>query len=160
MTDRPPANPTDVYALVWAGDISRESIALASRRRTAETGFDLPELSLHDLDRLDVTQARDTLERCGLQVACSHVIVFDADVSSEDSAVVPGTVLRQWLTQRWRGYDLSPDEIADKGRGQRLSNGRLEVSGSVDAKFFLRVIKTKSLRQPNRVNKERRDVYL
>jgi hypothetical protein len=136
MTDRPPANPTDVYALVWAGDISRESIALASRRRTAETGFDLPELSLHDLERLDVTQARDTLKRCGLQVACSHVIVFDADVSSEDSAVVPGTVLRQWLTQRWRGYDLSPDEIADKGRGQRLSNGRLVVSGSVDSFFF------------------------
>jgi len=136
MTDRPPANPTDVYALVWAGDISRGSIALASRGRTAETGFDLPELSLHDLDRLNVTHARDTLKRCGLQVACSHVIVFDADVSSEDSAVVPETVLRQWLTQRWRGYDLSPDEIADKGRGQRLSNGRLVVSGSVDAKFF------------------------
>jgi D-psicose/D-tagatose/L-ribulose 3-epimerase len=53
MTDRPHTNSTGVYALIWAGDTSRESIALAARR-TAETGFDLLELSVHDPERRDV----------------------------------------------------------------------------------------------------------
>lgn len=80
-------NPLGVHALLWAGDTSRGSIELAVRR-TAECGFDLLELSLHDLDRLDVAHARETLEGSGLQVACSRGLAFSADVSSDDAAVV------------------------------------------------------------------------
>ena len=87
MPQQPGLNPIGVHALVWAGDTLRESVELAARR-TMECGFDLLELSLHDLDRLDVAHARDTLERSGLQVACSRGLAFTADVSSEDSAVV------------------------------------------------------------------------
>jgi D-psicose/D-tagatose/L-ribulose 3-epimerase len=87
MTKQAGTNPLGVHALVWAGDTSRDSIELAARR-TAECGFDLLELSLHDLDRLDVAHARDTLARSGLQVACSRGLAFNADVSSEDAAVV------------------------------------------------------------------------
>lgn len=87
MTDRIAANPLGVHALVWVGDTSRQSIEIAARR-TVESGFDLLELSLHDLDRLDVAHARDVLRRSGLQVACSRGLAFDADVSNDDLAVV------------------------------------------------------------------------
>lgn len=56
--------------------------------KTAEAGFDLLEFSLHDLDNFDIADARRRLESAGLKVACSRGLAFDADVSSEDSAVV------------------------------------------------------------------------
>jgi D-psicose/D-tagatose/L-ribulose 3-epimerase len=56
--------------------------------KTTETGFDLLELSLHDSLNLDVDAARAQLTAAGLQVACSRGLAFDADVSSEDPAVV------------------------------------------------------------------------
>jgi D-psicose/D-tagatose/L-ribulose 3-epimerase len=87
VTERPAVNPLGIHALVWTGDLSRESIELAARR-TAEAGFDLIELSLHDLDALDVVHARDVMRQTGLQVACSRGLAFDADVSSEDPLVV------------------------------------------------------------------------
>lgn len=46
-------------------------------------------------------------------------------------------VLRQRLTQRWRGYGLSPDEIAAKLDGNDLPNGRLVRSESVAAQYVV-----------------------
>jgi D-psicose/D-tagatose/L-ribulose 3-epimerase len=81
------ANPLGVHALVWAGDTSPDSVAYAVAQ-TKKTGFDLLEISLHDSLNLDVAAARTQLADAGLQVACSRGLAFDADVSSEDTAVV------------------------------------------------------------------------
>jgi len=81
------SNPLGIHALVWAGDTSRSSVDRAITK-TAEAGFDLLEFSLHDLDNLDIADARHRLESAGLQVACSRGLAFDADVSSDDTAVV------------------------------------------------------------------------
>ena len=80
-------NPLGVHALVWAGDTSPASVEYAVAQ-TARTGFDLLEFSLHDSLNLDVKATRAQLEAAGLQVACSRGLAFDADVSSEDPAVV------------------------------------------------------------------------
>jgi D-psicose/D-tagatose/L-ribulose 3-epimerase len=80
-------NPLGVHALVWAGDTSPASVEHAIAQ-TTKTGFDLLEFSLHDSLNLDVAATRAGLERYGLQVACSRGLAFDADVSSEDPAVV------------------------------------------------------------------------
>lgn len=80
-------NPIGVHALVWAGDTSAASV----RRVVAETaaaGYDLVEFSLHDSLNLDTGETRRELERAGLGVACSRGLAFDADVSSDDPAVV------------------------------------------------------------------------
>ncbi|MGE3875543.1 MAG: sugar phosphate isomerase/epimerase family protein [Parvibaculaceae bacterium] len=87
MSSASATSPIGVHALVWVGDTSRQSIEVAARR-SAEAGFDLLELSLHDLDHLDIAHAKATFERAGLQVACSRGLAFDADVSNEDVAVV------------------------------------------------------------------------
>ena len=79
--------PPGVHALVWAGDTSPASVEYAVAQ-TAKTGFDLLEFSLHDSLNLDVKATRAQLEAAGLQVACSRGLAFDADVSSEDPAVV------------------------------------------------------------------------
>jgi D-psicose/D-tagatose/L-ribulose 3-epimerase len=81
------ANPLGVHALVWAGDTSPTSVEYAVAQ-TKKTGFDLLEISLHDSINLDVAAARAQLAAAGLQVACSRGLAFDADVSSEDTAVV------------------------------------------------------------------------
>jgi D-psicose/D-tagatose/L-ribulose 3-epimerase len=80
-------NPLGVHALVWAGDTSPASVEYAVGQ-TARTGFDLLEFSLHDSLNLDVAATRGLLEQHGLKVACSRGLAFDADVSSEDPAVV------------------------------------------------------------------------
>lgn len=80
-------NPLGIHALVWAGDTSDESMDLAIRQ-TAEVGYDLLELSLHDLEHLDVARTAKLLAEAGLQVACSRGLAFDADISSDDSAIV------------------------------------------------------------------------
>lgn len=86
-------NPIGVHALVWAGDTSPESVTYAIDQ-TKRTGFDLLEFSLHDSLNLDVEAARTQLEAAGLKVACSRGLAFEADVSSEDPAVVKkGAVL-------------------------------------------------------------------
>jgi D-psicose/D-tagatose/L-ribulose 3-epimerase len=48
----------------------------------------LLELSLHDTANLDVAAARHRLTDAGLRVACSRGLTFDADISSEDTAIV------------------------------------------------------------------------
>jgi D-psicose/D-tagatose/L-ribulose 3-epimerase len=80
-------NPLGVHALVWVGDTSPESLTYAIDR-TRAAGFDLLEISLHDSVHLDVPRAAAELEAAGLLVACSRGLAFDADVSSEDAAVV------------------------------------------------------------------------
>ena len=80
-------NPLGVHALVWVGDTSPASVSQAISQ-TRDAGFDLLELSLHDADNLDIAAARSELTEAGLQVACSRGLAFDADVSSDDPAVV------------------------------------------------------------------------
>lgn len=87
MTAADVRNPLGIHALVWEGGTSSEQIrrAVAATRRA---GFDLLELSLHDAVSLDVADARAALSDNGLEVACSRGLAFDADVSSDDPAVV------------------------------------------------------------------------
>ncbi|MEV4362153.1 sugar phosphate isomerase/epimerase family protein [Nonomuraea sp. NPDC004186] len=80
-------NPIGVHALVWVGDTGPASLAYAIDK-TKATGFDLLEISLHDSANLDVAAAREALRTAGLGVACSRGLAFDADVSSDDPAVV------------------------------------------------------------------------
>lgn len=83
-------NPLGVHALVWVGDTEPESITRAIDS-TVAAGFDLLELSLHDLpslDRLDLSAVARQFVDAGLAVACSRGLAFDADVSSDDPAVV------------------------------------------------------------------------
>ena len=80
-------NQIGVHALVWTGDTSEASIELAADR-SKEAGYDLLELSLHDLDNLDVEHARSVLSRMELDVVCSRGLAFDADVSSDNTAIV------------------------------------------------------------------------
>ncbi|MCG5217850.1 sugar phosphate isomerase/epimerase family protein [Streptosporangium sp. KLBMP 9127] len=87
MTTDNRTNPIGVHALVWAGDTSPASMALAVEK-TKATGYDLLEISLHDLANLDVDATRAALRSAGLGVACSRGLAFDADVSSDDASVV------------------------------------------------------------------------
>jgi D-psicose/D-tagatose/L-ribulose 3-epimerase len=80
-------NPIGVHALVWVGGTRPDDIAQAVRR-TKAAGFDLLELSLHDMQRLDIADTRRALDEAGLDVACSRGLAFDADVSSDDPEVV------------------------------------------------------------------------
>ena len=80
-------NPLGIHALVWAGDTSAASVqqAVAS---TKAAGFDLLEFSLHAGFDSDPVQASSLLKEAGLSVACSRGLAPDADVSSDDPAVV------------------------------------------------------------------------
>jgi pantothenate kinase len=49
---------------------------------------------------------------------------------------VPEEILRQRLVARWQGYGIPPDEITAKVEANDLPNGRLVVSGSVQAEFI------------------------
>ncbi|MCU1676802.1 MAG: xylose isomerase protein [Frankiales bacterium] len=106
-------NPIGVHALVWAGDTSRASVERAVKQ-TAAAGFDLLEFSLHDLDNLDVAHARTLLTEAGIQVVCSRGLAFDADVSSDDTAVVQRGALL-----------LGKSLEATAGLGGRLLTGAL-----------------------------------
>ena len=86
-TDPTRTNPLGVHALVFIGDTAPASVDTAVAQASA-AGFDLLELSLHDAVHLDVAAARATLQAAGLGVACSRGLAFDADVSSDDPAVV------------------------------------------------------------------------
>jgi D-psicose/D-tagatose/L-ribulose 3-epimerase len=81
------ANPLGVHALVWAGGTTPADVDLAIRS-TQAAGFDLLEFSLHDSLNLDVEATAKQLTEAGLAVACSRGLAPDADVSSEDPAVV------------------------------------------------------------------------
>jgi pantothenate kinase len=57
--------------------------------------------------------------------------LFDVTVLIE----TPADVLRERLTARWRHYNLTPNEIAEKLDGNDLPNGRLVMSESADPDF-------------------------
>lgn len=80
-------NPIGVHALVWVGGTGPEAVREAVTR-SAAAGYDLLELSLHDAVNLDTAAARADLAAAGLGIACSRGLAFDADISSEDPAVV------------------------------------------------------------------------
>ena len=82
-----PTNPIGIHALVWVGDTSPASVD-AAVRQTAATGYDILEFSLHDSVNLDRAHTRRLLEEHGLSAACSRGLARDADVSSDDPAVV------------------------------------------------------------------------
>jgi D-psicose/D-tagatose/L-ribulose 3-epimerase len=92
-------NQLGVHALVFAGGTTPDEVA-SIVTETKRAGYDLLELSLHDAARLDVPAARAALQEAGLGVVCSRGLAFDADVSSEDTAVVErGAALLQQSLQ-------------------------------------------------------------
>ncbi|WP_433179749.1 sugar phosphate isomerase/epimerase family protein [Actinoallomurus sp. CA-150999] len=121
MTAQTTRNPIGVHALVWAGDTSPSSLAHAIEK-TKATGFDLLELSLHDSVNLDVEAARESLRAAGLGVACSRGLAFDADISSEDGAVVE------------RGERLLQDSLAvtDRLGGTHFTGALYSALGKYD----------------------------
>ena len=80
-------NPLGVHAMVWVGDTGPAAVTTAIGK-TRAAGYDLLEFSLHDSLNLDVTRTRQELDAAGLRVACSRGLAMDADVSSDDPAVV------------------------------------------------------------------------
>jgi D-psicose/D-tagatose/L-ribulose 3-epimerase len=80
-------NKLGVHALVFSGGTTPAEVEYTITEAKA-AGFDLLELSLHDAVNLDVAAARSALEAASLGIVCSRGLAFDADVSSEDSAVV------------------------------------------------------------------------
>lgn len=80
-------NPLGIHALVWAGNLAPEAARKVIGQSKA-AGYDLVELSLHEPASMDVGLIRDLLRQHDLKVACSRGLAFDADVSSEDAAVV------------------------------------------------------------------------
>jgi D-psicose/D-tagatose/L-ribulose 3-epimerase len=84
-----PTNALGVHALVFAGGTTPDEIT-RTVEQTKAAGFDLLELSLHDVANLDTAHAKAALDAAGLDVVCSRGLAFSADVSSED----PETVAR------------------------------------------------------------------
>lgn len=91
-------NQLGIHALVWTGDTSSASVQRAVRK-TAAAGYDILEFSLHDGFEANVAETATLLKDAGLSVACSRGLAVDADVSSEDTAVVQ------------RGIDLIQESI-------------------------------------------------
>lgn len=86
-------NPLGIHAAVWVGGWSPEQTrhALAS---TAETGYDLIELTANDPSSIDTELVRDLLAHHGLRAAASLGLTFDADVNNEDPEVVRRGLLK------------------------------------------------------------------
>lgn len=80
-------NQLGIHALVWVGDTSPGSVE-AAVASTAAAGYDILEFSLHDSTNLDLPGTKALLEQHGLGTVCSRGLARDADVSSEDPAVV------------------------------------------------------------------------
>ncbi|GAA2265454.1 epimerase [Streptomyces ruber] len=112
-TPQTPDNPLGVHALVWTGDWTPEGARLAARQSRA-AGYDLVEISLHDMDVVDVRATRAALAEHGLDVACSRGLAFDADVSSDD-----------------------PDTAR---RGEELLSRALHLAGDLGAGYFCGVL--------------------
>lgn len=105
-----PGNLLGIHALVLTGEVDADAVRVAADT-AADAGYDLLEVSLHDLDGLDTATSRQDLASAGLGVVGSRGLAPDADVSSDDSAIVD------------RGVALlrhSVDAVADLG-GSLLS---------------------------------------
>jgi D-psicose/D-tagatose/L-ribulose 3-epimerase len=82
-----PVNKLGVHALVFSGGTTPAEVEYTVGE-AKKAGFDILELSLHDAVNLDVAAAKSALEAASLGIVCSRGLAFDADVSSEDPAVV------------------------------------------------------------------------
>jgi D-psicose/D-tagatose/L-ribulose 3-epimerase len=80
-------NSIGVHVLVWTGESALPDIRQAMAA-SAACGYDFLELSLHQLDELDVAGIRAASAECDLKITCSRGLSFDADISSEDITVV------------------------------------------------------------------------
>ena len=80
-------NLLGVHALVWSGSWDEPSArhAIAS---AAAAGFDLIEVPILDPFGIDTAMTRRLLDEHGIRGACSMGLPADADVSSEDPAVL------------------------------------------------------------------------
>lgn len=80
-------NLLGVHALVWTGGWSPADAerAIAS---TKAAGFDLIEIPALDPERIDIADTRARLEAHGLSAGFSLGLTLDADINSEDTAVV------------------------------------------------------------------------
>lgn len=123
-------NPLGIHALVWVGDTSPSSVETAVRQ-TAATGYDILEFSLHDSVNLDRAHTRSLLEQHGLRAACSRGLARDADVSSEDPAVV--------------------------ARGHRLLQESLEVTADIGATILTGALYSAFGKAPAPLSKKGRD---
>ncbi|GAA4676590.1 sugar phosphate isomerase/epimerase family protein [Frondihabitans cladoniiphilus] len=106
-------NPLGIHALVFAGGTTDQEIDRSVAEAKA-AGYDILELSLHDTDNLDVARTRKAFEDAGLDLVGSRGLAFDADISSEDPAVVA------------RGEKLLQDSVEIvHGLGGKLLTGAL-----------------------------------
>lgn len=81
------ANPIGVHALVFAGDWTQASI-VAAASGAAKAGYDLLEIPAFNADKLDAELTRRIFTEHGVGAACSLGLSLDADISSDDSAIV------------------------------------------------------------------------
>jgi D-psicose/D-tagatose/L-ribulose 3-epimerase len=92
-------NKLGVHALVFTGGTGPDDVTLAVNEASA-AGYDILELSLHDAKNLDTAAAKSALDAAGLDIVCSRGLAFDADISSDDPAVVArGAELLQYSLQ-------------------------------------------------------------
>ena len=80
-------SPIGCHALVFTGEFDTAGIE-QSAKRAAQAGFDLIEYPLMDPFSFDAAAARRAVEGEGLQVTASLGLPVDADISSEDPAIV------------------------------------------------------------------------
>ncbi|MFP5282830.1 MAG: sugar phosphate isomerase/epimerase family protein, partial [Actinomycetes bacterium] len=80
-------SPIGCHALVFTGDFAAAGIESSTRRAKA-AGFDLIEFPLMEPDTFDSATARRVLEAEGLRATASLGLSLEADVSSDDPAVV------------------------------------------------------------------------
>jgi len=115
-------NPLGVHALVWVGGTTPQDIGEAVDK-TKAAGFDLLELSLHDAVDLDTADARRRLSEAGLAVSASRGLTLDADISSEDTAIVT------------RGEELLYEslKLVDELGGQILTGALYSAFGKASA---------------------------
>ena len=72
---------------MWVGDTAPDSVHTAISQ-TVATGYEILEFSLHDSVNLNRDKTRELLTANGIQATCSRGLARDADVSSDDPAVV------------------------------------------------------------------------
>lgn len=86
MTARP-VNPLGVHALVWVGGVGREDFRLAAES-SAQAGYDVLEIAALDPAAIDIAHTAALLRDHGLRGVCSLGLDLDADISSDDDAIV------------------------------------------------------------------------
>lgn len=74
-----------VHAFAWTTSWSNETLHLIDHSK--ELGFDLIEIPLMELDKIDPPKIRERLEEVGLGVCVSTACSEDTDVSSEDAEI-------------------------------------------------------------------------